>query len=105
MRVFCKNRRLARHQFRTVTEQQVFFYQSTVPPYVQEHVETKHKKLRKFCKKVLRMDFEMKYYYDIVRTKHEAYSYAWMQLYQLDQEGMGSNTGLLSQDGQSAVIM
>ena len=83
MRVCIRNHRVARSIFRSVTEEQVFFYQNSVQRHVLEHSDRRHKRVKQFCEKVFRKKFETKYYYDIVRTKNESYRHAWRELHQL----------------------
>lgn len=90
LRLQLNSHTLAMNLFRSVTEEQVFFFQSTVLPLVAEHAERRHMKWKAFCKKYLRKTFETKYYYDIARTKNEVYRHAFQQLHQLDQTEMDS---------------
>ena len=82
MRVYVRNHTVARSIFRDVTEEQVFFYQNSVQPHVLDHADTRYRRVKRICEKVFRKKFETKYYYDIVRTKNEAYRHAWQQLHQ-----------------------
>ena len=94
LRVTVRNKYIARHLFRAVTEQQVFFLQTTVLPEVHKHTDSHYHKLRKVCNRVLLgREFEPEYYFDILRTKHEAYSHMWQLLHQVqevEREGEGA---------------
>lgn len=87
LRVTVRNKYIARHIFRDTTEQQVFFFQSTVLPEVRNHADIHSRRLRRLCKKVMcRHEEDVQYYFDIVRTKHEAYSHVWQLLHQVGEE-------------------
>lgn len=87
LRVTVRNKYVARHIFRDATEQQVFFFQSTVLPEVRNHADIHSRRIKKLCKKVLcRPEGDAEYYFDIVRTKHEAYSHVWQLLHQVGGE-------------------
>ena len=95
----------AMNLFRSVTEEQVFFYQATVQPNVAEHAEMRHPKLKALCTKYFGKMFETKYYYDIARTKNEAYRHSWQQLHQLNQTEMNSSAMIPSSASNPAVNM
>ena len=95
MRTFVTSRRLAQHMFRTITEKQTFFVLPTVADHLKEHAKQTTSLLKRIGKKVFGMKFEEKYYYDIRRTKMEAYSLAWQLLHQLDQNEMNDTAGLV----------
>lgn len=93
MRVFVVSRKLAQHMFRTVTEKQTFFVLPTVTTQILKHAKERNSITRRICQKVFRMQLETKYYYDVVRTKMEAYSLAWQLLHELDQREMDGTIG------------
>ena len=79
------------HSSRAATEQQVFFYQATVLPEVRNHSDSHCRRLRNMCRKVfLRRALQPQYYFDIQRTKHEAYSHGWQILHQVQSTEDGS---------------
>lgn len=53
LRLNVQNHLVARSIFRTVTEEQVFFYQSTVSDLVLNHADDRHGAWKNFCRKVL----------------------------------------------------
>ena len=85
---------IAKSLFRSTTESQTFFLHSTVNDDVRNHAHmpsmTKCKLLLKQLLK-LNIKAEPRYYFDVARTKHEAYTYAWQRLHQVNQEEMNSN--------------
>ena len=92
LRIIVSNSHLARHIFRATTEQQVFFYQSSVLPEVLNHADHRSKRFQRFFRKLCCGDeVEIEYYFDILRTKHEVYSYMWQQLHQV-QSGSDHRT-------------
>ena len=98
LRIVVRNKYVARHIFRDATEQQVFFYQSTVLPEVRNHADAHSHRLNRFCRRVLlRRRGDTEYYFDIVRTKHEAYSHAWQLLHQVQG---GRETGEREREGE-----
>ncbi len=93
MRVFVISRKLAQHMFRTVTEKQTFFVLPTVTQQIRRHAKERSTVAKRICEKMFRMKFETKFYYDVVRTKLEAYSLAWQLLHELNQREMDNAIG------------
>ena len=46
------SRTVAKSLFRTIAEDQIFFYQETVTEKVRNHADNSFKKWKKFCRKV-----------------------------------------------------
>lgn len=84
----CHNHRIARYMFRLLTEDHTFFSHEVVNERVREHIHLT--KWQAFCKKYLKYKHDPRYHFDVLRTQHEAYSRAWEQLHQLDQDEMNS---------------
>ena len=78
--------------FRLLTEDHTFFTHEVVNERVREHIH--HTNWQTFCKNYLGYKYDPKYHFDVVRTQHEAYTRAWEQLHQLDQNDV--NLTLLS---------
>ena len=71
-------------------------------PEVRNHTDANSRRFRRLCKRALcRRREDKEYYFDIVRTKHEAYSHVWQLLHQVqgtertvaEREGEGEGTG------------
>ena len=54
LKIVVQNHLVAKSIFRTVTEEQVFFYQNTVSNMVLNHADDRHKKWKSFRQKVQR---------------------------------------------------
>ena len=82
----CTHHRIARYLFRALTEDHTFFTHNTVSPRVRDHI--RYKPWNHFCQHYLHLKTDTLYYFDVQRTLHEAYSYAWEILHQVNQQQM-----------------
>lgn len=82
---------IAKSLFRSTTENQTFFLHPTVNDDVRNHAHSSSfTKCKLLVKQLLKLSIkvEPRYYFDVVRTKHEAYAYAWQRLHQVSQGDM-----------------
>ena len=84
----CSHHRIARYLFRQLTEDHTFFTHETVSEKVLDHLRSRP--LKDFCEKYLGKSYDHVYHFDIIRTRHEAYSKAWERLHQVNQEDLNS---------------
>ncbi|KAL5475733.1 hypothetical protein EMCRGX_G025583 [Ephydatia muelleri] len=85
---------IAKSLFRATTENQTFFLHPTVNDDVRNHAHMPSMaKCKRLFKQLLKLNIkvEPRYYFDVARTKHEAYTYAWQRLHQVNQEEMNNS--------------
>ena len=84
---------IAKSLFRSTTENQTFFLHPTVNDDVRNHAHSSSlAKCKLLVKHLLKLNIrvEPQYYFDVVRTKHESYTYAWQRLHQVNQREMNT---------------
>ena len=94
MKLIVPTTAIAKSLFRFTIENLTFFLHPTVDDYIRNHAHmpsmTKCKLLLKQLLKV-NIKAEPGYYFDLARTKHEAYTYAWQRLHQVNQDETNSS--------------